>query len=68
MIMYFDSIVVILKLVSSGPVLLVCLFNDMFKNLCKNFIKMMHILYCQHKPQSPRLMINSGPGLCYCML
>lgn len=58
-IMYFDSIVVILKLVFSGPIFLVCLFNDMFKNLCKSCIKMTDILYCQHKPQSSRLMINS---------
>lgn len=53
---YFDSIV--LKLVSSGPIFLLCLFNDMFKNLRKSFIKMTDISYCQHKPQSPRLKIS----------
>lgn len=58
-VMYFDSIVVIWKLAFSGPIFLVCLFNDMFKNLCKSCIKMTDISYCQHKPQSSRLMINS---------
>lgn len=66
-IIYFDFIV-ILKLVSSGPTFLVCLFNYMFKNLCKSCIKMTVILYCQHKPQSPRLMINSSSSLGYCVL
>lgn len=66
--MYFDSVVVISKLVSSRPILLVRSHNDMFKDLCKSCIKMMDILYCQHKPQSLRLMINSGPGLGYCVL